>query len=108
LGKKQKLARLNSFRIPPSLRVIPRLAPHTLRVSSVVAQQFAEERGFPFFEVSSKHNVNVTEFIEHLAKLAKDRLEGTVTTTSVNDNHVEVDTEEKPPQATTKDGCNIL
>jgi len=78
---------------------------HGREVETSAAQQFAEERGIPFFEVSSRDNVNVTESIEHLARVAKDRFEGTVRSTSVNDNHVEVDSEEK---STSKTRCNIL
>lgn len=61
------------------------------------AQRLADEYGVQLFEASAKNNINVTEAFTHIAKDIKRRLmdsaQGSV---AANENHVDVDSSEKP------------
>eukprot|EP01138_Halocafeteria_seosinensis_P004609 gb/GECG01004715.1/.p1 GENE.gb/GECG01004715.1/~~gb/GECG01004715.1/.p1 ORF type:complete len:213 (+),score=32.83 gb/GECG01004715.1/:1-639(+) len=70
-------------------------------VTEEEGRKLAERFGVPFFEASAKDDKNVTEVFEHLAKLAKDRLEKTGA--AMQSGQGRVDVRQKEDQK--KSGC---
>ena len=72
------------------------LSPTTQRIiSTEEGQQFANEHGFDYFEVSSKDNINVDESLLHILTATANLKIGTPTEGKPEDQHVDVDCEDK-------------